>query len=87
MKRQDPYLGGAVDRSFAVHYDGPLRAVTVKLHRVELAQLYRSGVADGGHAGAHIEPSEHEREHDVCVPFQFPKCKQLALKHILNNHL
>lgn len=61
MVALQPYLGGAVDRSFTVHYDGPLCAVTVKLHRVELAEFYRSRVADGSHAGAHIKPAAHEQ--------------------------
>lgn len=62
VKRQRPYLGGPVDGSFVVHYDGSLRAVTVKLHCMELAELYCSRVADGGHTRTYVEPSRHEQK-------------------------
>ena len=51
-----PYLGAAVDGLPPVHAEGAQGEVTVQLHCVELSQFDGVGVADGGHAGAHIEP-------------------------------
>ena len=51
-----PYLRAAVDGLASVHAEGAQGEVTLQLHRVELSQFDGVGVADGGHARAHVEP-------------------------------